>query len=172
MNVDPQTLLVTSAEIAVAFVGFASLVGVFLARSSGELPARVRIILRALLDYGLLALLGCGIPLLLGLTDLREPAIWMTSSGLFVVAWTTYVLISHYYYREIAKMTFASTGRFELLLLLGDAISVLLLIGNAFGWPFSSTSLIYCSAAVLWRLAGAAFAFRGLLSAAWSGAED
>jgi hypothetical protein len=99
MNLDPSALLVASTEIAVAFVGVANLV-------------RVRFKLRALLGYGLLALPGCGTPLLFGLTELGEPAIWTMSSGLFVVAWIAYV-------------------------------------GNTFGWPFSMTSVVYSSAAVV-----------------------
>ena len=59
-----SSLLQAGAEIAVAFVGFASLIGVFVGRSDERLPRQARLILRSLLDYALFALLACGIPLL------------------------------------------------------------------------------------------------------------
>jgi hypothetical protein len=168
VDVQPENLFIVSAELAVAFVGFASLVGVFLARNSGTLPGLVRMTLRALLDYGLLALLACTIPLLLGLTTAEEPAIWTMSSQIFLAAWVSYVVISHYYYREVVVEAAQPTLRLTWVLLAGDVLSILLLVGNAVGWPFTPSPLIYFAAAIVWRLAGSALCFRMLLGEFWS----
>jgi len=168
VDVRPENLFVVSAEIAVAFVGFASLVGVFLARNSGTLPSLIRITLRGLLDYGLLALLACTIPLLLGLTSAEESAIWAMSSAIFLASWVSYVAVSHYYYREIAAEAAQPTFRLYWLFFAGDGLSILLLVGNAVGWPFTPSSLVYFAAAIVWRLAGSALCFRILLGEFWS----
>lgn len=168
MDIQPEDLFVVSAEIAVAFVGFASLVGVFLARNSGALSSLIRLTLRALLDYGLLALLACTIPLLLGLTTAEEPAIWAMSSAIFLASWVSYVVISHYYYREIAAEAAQPKFRFYWFFFAGDGLSILLLVGNSAGWPFASSSLVYFASAIVWRLAGSALCFRILLSEFWS----
>jgi hypothetical protein len=106
--------------------------------------------------------------LLLGLTSVEEPAIWKMSSGIFLAAWISYVVISQYYYREVVSEAAHPTTRLTWVLLGGDGLSIVLLVVNVIGWPFPPSALIYCAAAVVWRLAGAALSFRMLLGEFWS----
>ncbi|MCR9093299.1 MAG: hypothetical protein NXI30_03695 [bacterium] len=164
-------VLQTSAEVAVAFVGFASLIGVFYARTEGRLPESVRLSLRSLLDYGLIALVACGMPLLLRETALPATTIWRLSSGLMAVLVAGYMMISQIYYKEVSELARASSKTRSAtiaFLVVGDGIAILVLALNAAGWPFDVLPAIYLAGAVFWNVCGAAVSFRGVIDLAWS----
>jgi hypothetical protein len=167
-----SSVLQTSAEISVAFVGFASLVGVFYARTEGTLSNKIRLSLRSLLDYGLIALLACGLPLLLAEFSVAPAAMWRISSAAMAVAVVGYMLVSHAYYKEVGELVRESVDRLTLFLLVGDGLAILLLLLNAANWPFHSSPAAYLAAGVFWNVCGAALSFRGVIDLAWSEGED
>ncbi len=167
-------LLQTSGEISVAFVGFASLIGVFVARSTAGFPLSARLTLRALIDYGLLALSGCAIPLILHEASVSEATLWRASSAgmAFVVA--SYYLVSRTYYREVSRELVVSEagGRATIALLVGDGLAVVVLCLVAIGVDFELPSALYLLGAVYWNAFGAAMSFRLVIQLAWSGESE
>ena len=45
-----------------------------------------------------------------------------------------------------------------------------LLCGNAVGWPFEPSEIVYLGAGVFWLVLGAGASFRGLIYQAWTDA--
>ncbi len=167
MDADSRDLLLTAAEIAVAFMGFASLVGVFLARNRGGLPPRIRAAMQSLIDYGLLALLACAVPLVLQVFDPARPH-WDLASGIVLALGVLYGLVAHHFYRE-ALAEVLRTGSFLLwLLFIGDFVAYASLGVNATGWPGDRSAAVYFCASVVWFLFGSAISFRGIMVLAWS----
>ena len=168
LSIQPDSFLIVSAEIAVAFIGFASLVGVFASRGNGKLSLSAYISLRALLDYGLISLFASGLPLLLAMSALESTYLWPVASATSVAAWATYVILSRPYYREIAEELSRAPSLQTRVFLFGDAASMFLVFLNALGVVFEPNAVVYCAGAVAWRLAGAAFSFRSLIDEIWS----
>jgi hypothetical protein len=167
-----QAFLLTAAEISVAFVGFASLVGVFLSRGGGTMPPRARIALTSMLDYGLLALLACGIPLTLERMTLDSQMFWRVSSGVFLGCNIIYVALSHRLYREVAELHSHDRKLLARAALWGDAAAFGVLLFNSIAWPFQSSEFAYLCAAVVWFVIGSALSFRVLITLAWAKNED
>ena len=168
MVLDSQDLLLTSAEISVAFMGFASLVAVFVSRGSDGLTDRALAGLRLLIDYGLFALLACGVPFLVTAISSSEGSVWAWASGIMVVFNIAYMAVSHRYYRELYELNLEDGKWLPRIIFLGDLVALLALLGNALGWPSSSSFEVYFCAAVFWCLLGAGFSFRGLVAMIWS----
>ena len=172
MSEDSFSLLLTGAEISVAFVGFASLVGVFLSRGDGALAPRARIALTSMLDYGLFSLLACGIPLLLDRIGVDDRSLWRVSSGLFVAANLAYVLASLGFYREVARLNALHRELITRAMLVGDAAALIALALNALSWPFGDSQGAYVGFAVFWFLLGSAASFRHLITQVWTEYTD
>lgn len=172
MILDSQDLLLTSAEVSVAFMGFASLVAVFVSRGSERLPDRTRVVLRSLIDYGFFALLACGVPFVVSAYSSSERNVWALASGIMVAFNIAYMAISHLYYREIYVLNSQDKAWLPRIILFGDLLALSALLGNALGWPYSSSFETYLLAAVFWCLLGAAVSFRGLVSLIWSKGEE
>lgn len=166
MDVDPQSLLLTTAELAVAFAGFASLVGVFASRSPGALSELLSDAVRSLLDYGLLAVSGCLLPFVPILAGAGDATVWAVSSGGLAGAIVAYAVLSHRWYRDLAGRHLVRDAR-AWFLLAGDALAVLVLVLNT--GPVWTPSVLVYYASLLWLLLGAALCFRGVVEAAWSG---
>ncbi len=79
-------ILLTTAEIAVAFAGFASLVTILGRRSSRVDPRIIAMRFRGMLTNSLLVVAFSMIPLLLFRYGLRETAVWRISSVLLALA--------------------------------------------------------------------------------------
>lgn len=168
MGIAASDLFLTSAEIAVAFIGFASLVGIFLSRSGGELSARVRILLWSLVDYGLIALSGCAIPLLLATASDAESLRWDLASGLQLSVTLVCLALSRQSYREALTSLPTETSRGGWILIGGDLLANLALAANVIGWPAEPSLAVYFAAGVVWHLFGSALSFRGVIAMAWS----
>jgi hypothetical protein len=78
-------LLLTIAEVAVTFAGFASLVGILGRRSSRDDPRVLGVRMRAMLLFSLLAVAFSLLPLILHRYEFAEASIWRASSTLFAV---------------------------------------------------------------------------------------
>ena len=151
MSFDPQDLLLTSAEISVAFVGFASLVAVFLARQREQVSAlEIRSTIQPLLDYGLLALAACLVPFIPLMHQSPETTVWAASSGFVAVALVSQTALYLYLNRgQVGAHLEANTSGW--FMFIGDGVALVLLGSNVLGWPFGSSLLIYYCAAVLWN---------------------
>ena len=79
-------LLLTVAEVAVAFAGFASLVGILGQRSARDDPRVLGARMRGMVLFSLLAVFFALLPILLARYGLDDVLVWRTSSALFAFA--------------------------------------------------------------------------------------
>ena len=79
-------LLLTIAEVAVAFAGFASLVSILGRRASRDPPIVQAARLRALIVSGLMVVAFAFVPFLPHRMGLSDPSVWRLSSALFAAA--------------------------------------------------------------------------------------
>lgn len=83
VSLQDSELLLTLAEVAVAFAGFASLVSI-LGRRSARDDSRINSIrMRAMVLYSLMVVAFSLVPFFLQRYGLSDPAIWRASSALF-----------------------------------------------------------------------------------------
>jgi hypothetical protein len=164
--VDVQGLLLTTAEIAVAFAGFASLVGVLLRRSDLDLREHVVNPLRVMLDYALIALFTCLVPFLPMIAGASEPTIWRFSSGVWVVAGMAYARLNRVWLRELNRSTTYRSTRMGQIVRFLDFASFLVLAANALGVLWQPSFLPYY-AVQLWFIGGAAIGFIAVVSSIW-----
>ena len=80
-NADWTEVLLTTAEVAVAFAGFTGLIGLFITRNRGVLVEGEVLRFRTILDYSLGALLTALFPFLPAALQLSEASIWRLSSA-------------------------------------------------------------------------------------------
>ena len=162
---DAQGLLLTTAELAVAFAGFSSLVGVFSRRRDGKIGRDVVNPLRVMLDYSLIALfssLGPFLPMIAGATD---RVVWQFSSALWVSGIVVYAFLNQGWLREIYVATYIRRGARRAVQFL-DWVSVVAMLGNALG-VFWTPSLLVYFAVLLWFLGGAAIGFVQVVASTW-----
>ena len=172
MELSPTDALLTSAEVAVAFMGFASLVAVFVARGSGGLPDYARLALLSLIDYGIFALLACGLPFVISVFPFSKGNEWQLVSGLMAAFHVVYLLISHSFYREIRAVGSRHKTLMPVLMICGDFIALAALLLNTLGWPYSANAETYFLAAVFWNLFGATLSFRSVVKMVWSSERE
>ena len=72
-------LLLTLAELSIAYVGFAAVVGVISQRAAAW-PLELRLMFRAMIEVGLFSVLICILPVALATTGLTDQALWFMSS--------------------------------------------------------------------------------------------
>ena len=158
--------LLTLAEIAIAVLGFAGLIGVFARRRKLESFSEEFLKLRWLLDYGLFALISALIPFLIMASGLSAEMGWRLSSAVLLVAYLAYAVPHRKVILESAAM-----GRFATFTVVGDLVVVLLLLANAIGYPVSASQFPYLIAA-FWYLFGAVAGFVQLVSLVWVDRTD
>ena len=78
-------ILLTIAEVAIAFAGFASLVAVLGQRSSHDDPRVLGTRMRGMILFSLLAVAFSLLPFILYRFELAESSMWRLSSGLFLL---------------------------------------------------------------------------------------
>jgi hypothetical protein len=162
---DAQGLLLTTAELAVAFAGFSSLVGVFSRQRDGKIGPEVANPLRVMLDYSLIALfssLGPFLPMISGATD---RVVWQFSSALWIGGILIYAFLNKRWLREIYQDTYIRRGARRAVQFL-DWASVVAMLGNAVG-VFWTPSLLVYYAVLLWFLGGAAIGFVQVVASTW-----
>lgn len=163
--VDTQDLLLTTAELAVAFAGFSSLVGIFARRRDEGVDRRVVNALRVMLDYALITLFACLVPFLPMLAGASEPAVWQFSSAAWIIGCSIYWFFNRAFLRDIRKDPSYGPVLSRMASAL-DMASVIALAGNALGIFWEPSLLVYYSVQ-LWFLAGAAMGFVLVVSFTW-----
>jgi hypothetical protein len=163
--VNPQDILLTTAEIAVAFAGFASLVGALLQRRDLNIRQHVVHPLRVMLDYSLITLFSCLVPLLPIIGGASDANIWRLSSAAWVVGILIYGFLNRALLRELRRAS--PYPRFVGNIVAGlDFTSLVVMLLNALG-VFWVPSFLPYYAIQLWFLGGAALGFVLVVSSVW-----
>jgi hypothetical protein len=163
--VDSQGLLLTTAEISVAFAGFASLVGIFARRRDERIDQQVVNALRVMLDYALITLFSCLVPLLPMIAGASEAGIWQFSSGAWIVGASAYRIFNRAWLRELGDdPNYGPVLRRVARTL--DVASLIAMLGNAVGILWEPSLLVYYSVQ-LYFLAGAAAGFVLVVASVW-----
>ena len=81
---DPYDLILTLAEISIAYVGFAAVVGVLSTRTADWTPD-LRLLFRALIEIGLFSLLLCTLPHVLAAFEMPGADLWTYASATALV---------------------------------------------------------------------------------------
>jgi hypothetical protein len=158
--------LLTLAEIAIAVLGFAGLIGVFARRRKLESFSEEFLKLRWLLDYGLFALVAALVPFLVMASGLSPASGWRVSSAALLAAYLIYAIPHRKMLIESAAM-----GRFATFTVVGDLVIVVVLLANATGFPIAAAAFPYLVAA-FWYLFGAVAGFVQLVSLVWKDNDD
>ncbi len=162
---DSQSLLLTTAEISIAFAGFSSLVGTFARGRDERVDQQVVNALRVMLDYALITLFACLVPFLPIIAGASEAGVWQFSSAVWIVGGLTYWVFNRAWLRGLGRDP--NYGR-----VLGrvagtlDVASLIAMAGNALGILWEPSLLVYYSVQ-LWFLAGAAIGFVPVVVSTW-----
>jgi hypothetical protein len=150
--------LFVTAEIAAAFVGFASVVAVLGQRATGDDPSLDAFRLRGMIQTGLLVVISALLPYLFHSAGFAGARLWRISSALVLVAGAAFLIDSIVSIRRVASdsRTHRWVGLFALALV---AAPPLLLGLAALGIP-SNPAPSYLVALYLYLLASALGLFR------------
>lgn len=88
-------VLLTIAEVAIAFAGFGSIVVVFGQRTSGRWSRADLFRLAAMIQASLITLLFAFLPICLSFLGVREPAAWVAASILLAGVVSLLTFVSH-----------------------------------------------------------------------------
>ena len=158
-DVENEDLLLTIAEVAVAFAGFASIVSV-LGRRSSDTPEYINALrMRAMILSSLLAVAFSILPFVLHSYGLTGGMLWRTSSAVLLLASTglAYSILS----RIFAVPATATRRTWIAVVVFATLASTVLTAGaNALGATGTSAAAVYLtSIALLLFLAGFVFSF-------------
>jgi hypothetical protein len=162
---DAQGLLLTTAELAVAFAGFSSLVGVFSRRRDGRIDRGIVTPLRVMLDYSLITLFSSLIPFLPMAAGATDKVVWQFSSAVWIVGIGLYLYLNRRWLREVYRDNYISRAARRAVQFL-DWASLFAMMGNALE-VFWSPSLLVYYAVLMWYLGGAALGFVQVVASTW-----
>jgi len=150
--------LFVTAEVAAAFVGFASVVAILGQRVTRDDPSLDAFRLRAMLQIGLLVVLSALLPYLLHSAGFVDAALWRISSAVVSAAGVALVIDSMVMVRRVVSISPAArwVGRLGLVLV---AAAPLLLVLAALGISPNPASS-YLAALYLYLVAAALGLFR------------
>ena len=131
--------LLTLAELSIAVLGFAGLIGVFARRQRLESFSQEFLKLRWLLDYGLFALVASLTPFLVFSSNPTATFGWRVSSTILLVTYIVYFVM----HRDVIFKT-AALGPIAISSYIGDWMIALVLLGNATGFPFAPNECVFC----------------------------
>ncbi len=164
-------ILLTSAEVAVAFAGFTGLIGLFISRNRGVVAEGEILRFRTMLDYSLIALLAALFPFFPAALQLPDAAIWRISSIAMLFGLVGYWLIvgRSLYRRSAANRD--DEWRLIGVFVGGDVVLAALLIENAAGFLHAPSFFAYL-VAVFWQLIGAIIGFGSVVTLAWGAPRE
>jgi hypothetical protein len=157
-------LLLTIAEVAVAFAGFASLVSILGRRSSRDSPVVQAARLRGLIVSSLVVVAFSFLPFVPHRFGSSEPAVWRLSSAVFALAGAGMAVVAFGNLGRVRSAGAISPGFTWRGVVIGGALLVAeaLLLGNASGGFPSSPAAVYIVSLLLF-LGLAGFMFANLL---------
>ena len=136
-------LMLTVAEVAVTFAGFAGLVTVIAQRLSGADTHLATLRLQAMLMLSLLVAAFSFVPQLVAGFGLSEEAVWRASSGLYGLAWSGYMLFAMRLGLALQTARALPAGAALRINQVVHLISPLLLLAGAAGVWNSMTAQVY-----------------------------
>ncbi len=136
-------LMLTFAEVAVTFAGFAGLVTVIAQRLSGADTTVATGRLQGMLVLSLLVAAFSFVPQLVAGFGLSEEAVWRASSGLYGLAWAGYMLFGIRLGRALRATGALPTGAALYINQVVHLISPLVLLAGAAGVWNSMTAQVY-----------------------------
>ena len=154
-------VLLTIAEVAVAFAGFAGLVSILGRRSSRDPSVVQAARLRALIVSGLLVVAFAFVPFVPYRVGLSDLVVWRISSGLFALATAGVAWVAWDNARRVRAVGPSPRGFFSRGLVIASDLAVAgaLLVANAFGaFPDHAAAVYIASLLLLLFLAGFMFA--------------
>lgn len=150
-------ILLTIAEVAVAFAGFASLVGILGRRSARDDPRILGARMRGMILFSLVAVGFSLVPFILHRYGLAEATVWRLASALFLGALGA---IAVWLWRSIRRLNVGSANRHGIGAVLASAIGagLVILALNVLGVaPTLGPALYLTALGLLLFLAGFAF---------------
>ncbi len=150
-------LLLTIAEVAVAFAGFASLVSILGQRAAQDDFYVSSVRMRAMVLYSLLVVAFALVPFVLNRYGLRDEAVWRVSSALFAIA---VVAVEVWLIRRVVGLHALSRRTRPVLVIVIPTLSVasVTLLANATVVPSRLTAAVYLTGlGLLLFLAGLVF---------------
>lgn len=158
---DPNGILVASAEIAIAIAGFSGIVLSVAQRRLNELRDGAKLILSVLIMVTASTLVFSFLPLLLAAAEIPEPTLWAVASTLYALYMVSIALYRLSQHRRLAHEE-RPGGAFVLLPIL-TMLALALQLANVFwlvtSWPYA-TSIVMLNVAglavfshLLWRVA-------------------
>ncbi len=158
-----EDVLLTIAEIAIAFAGFSGIVVVF-SRREGEWTETDRIAFAEMIASSLMILVLALLPFLLHHSGLRHPAVWGWCSALAAAAFVIRGLYA--VPRAMRTGSFSGGNLFSVgtAFLIGGFLVIVGLIGNAASIVFERIFAPYLAALLFYLLVGC-FSFWNLLTA-------
>ncbi len=150
-------LLLTIAEVAVAFAGFASLVSILGQRSSQDDLRVSSVRMRAMVLYSLLVVAFSLSPFVFNRYGLQDETVWRVSSALFAIA---VVAVEVWLIRQVIRLHALSKRSRPVLVIVIPTLSVasVTLLANATIVPSSLTAAVYLTGlGLLLFLAGLVF---------------
>jgi hypothetical protein len=127
VNDSTQSILLTLAEISIAYVGFAAIVGA-LSTSVEEWSTDLRILFRSMIETGLMTLFICVVPGVVSLFSLPETNLWMLSSA-FAAALIVFAMITRLV--QVRKTIGTPLRVAKIVLIPVMTLSVLLMLVNS-----------------------------------------
>ena len=146
---DESSLLLSTAEVSVAFAGF---IGIFLALAAGEgrFPAADSFQIRLIVICSIAPVFLAVLPLILDLLGLGGSALWRLSSGVILLA---EVAVTLYLVGQARALSGGEGRKLNYGFVLWVLASVACLV-NAAGWPWPPSGGVYLVA--VWSIVGIA----------------
>jgi hypothetical protein len=154
--VSESEVLLTIAEVAVAFAGFASLVGVLGQRSSADAPRVIGVRMRAMLLASLMVVGFSIIPILLDAYGASPDLTWLASSLVLLAVTAGYYW---WFVKALQSLSGIPTTRFQSVVVMPTLVTVMfslfgVLLANVF---FASPAVYLTALALLLFQSGFAF---------------
>jgi hypothetical protein len=133
LSIDPAETLLTMAEVAVAFAGFASLIAILGMRQAAAAFDLLRY--WVMLEFSLAALGFALLPQVLGAIGVGEAVVWRSVSALLALFTIVHNLVLAVLYVRGIEAVRAAAGQANLLAANAVYAAIILSqLGNAFGW--------------------------------------
>ena len=140
-------VLLTIAEVAVAFAGFASLVGVLGQRSSADDPRVIGLRMRGMLLSSLMVVGFSIFPILLAAYGASPDRIWLASSVVLLGVTAGYYW---WFVRALQSLAGLPTTRFQSVVVMPTLVTVMFsLCGALFANVFFASPAVYLTALAL-----------------------
>lgn len=139
-----QDLMLTFAEVAVAFAGFSAVVSMFDRRSEHDDPRVRHYRVRVMVEYGVCVSIFAFVPYLLDALLGSPELAWRLASGLLVCVWSFIGLSAQHRSKRIfERSTFAVAPAFAFASAAIGYIGAAILVLNVFGRPIRSAGASY-----------------------------